>query len=318
MNAEVMVGWTVGALAPGFRSFLWIASGLIVLGVGLLLASRRGRPAYRRRAALIGRYLLLIILAMIVLFPIYITVVDSLLRSDQVVSRPPILFPLHPQWSSYSTAWTQGHLGRYLLNSFIVTTVIVAGELVTSIAAAYAFAFLHFPFKRTLFILFLATMMVPLEVTFLTNLSTVVSLGWYNTYLGLTVPFLATGFGAFLLRQSFLGLPRDLRDAAKLDSAGHWQFLRHVVLPIARPSVAALGIFSFFGAFGQYLWPLIVTKDDRLRTVQIGLKFLTNSQLNNFNVIFAGTVLAALPLFVLLILFEKQLVRGLTAGAVKG
>jgi sn-glycerol 3-phosphate transport system permease protein len=254
----------------------------------------------------------------IVLFPIYITIVDSLLKPDQVVAKPPILFPVHPQWSSYATAWTQGHLGRYLLNSFIVTTVIVVGSLVTSIAAAYAFAFLNFPFKRILFVVFLATMMVPVEVTFLTNLNTVVSLGWYNTYLGLTVPFLATGFGAFLLRQSFLGLPGDLRDASKLDGASHWQFLRSVALPVARPAVAALAIFSFFGAFGQYLWPLIVTKDDRLRTVQIGLKFLANSQINNFNVIFAGTVLAALPLFVLLILFEKQLVRGLTAGAVKG
>jgi sn-glycerol 3-phosphate transport system permease protein len=318
MNAEPAVATVLGALAPGFRLFVLIASGVVLAGAVLLVVSRRGTPARRRRASLVGRYLLLSVLALIVLFPIYITVVDSLLRPDQVVAKPPILFPLHPQWSSYATAWTQGHLGRYLLNSFIVTTVIVAGELVTSIAAAYAFAFLDFPFKKTLFVLFLATMMVPLEVTFLTNLNTVVSLGWYNTYLGLTVPFLATGFGAFLLRQAFLGLPGDLHDASKLDGASHWQFLRQVVLPVARPAVAALGIFSFFWAFGQYLWPLIVTKDDRLRTVQIGLKFLTNSQLNNFNVIFAGTVLAALPLFVLLILFEKQLVRGLTAGAVKG
>jgi len=318
MSADTGVVTMPAALAPGFRDFVLIASGVLLAGAVLLLVSRQGSPSRRRRAALVGRYLLLGVLAVIVLFPIYITVVDSLLRSDQVVAKPPILFPLHPQWSSYSTAWTQGHLGRYLLNSFIVTTVIVVGELATSIAAAYAFAFLHFPFKKTLFILFLATMMVPLEVTFLTNLNTVVSLGWYNSYAGLTVPFLATGFGAFLLRQAFLGLPGDLRDASKLDGAGHWQLLREVALPVARPAVAALGIFSFFWAFGQYLWPLIVTKDDRLRTVQIGLKSLANSQLNNFNVIFAGTVLAALPLFVLLILFEKQLVRGLTAGAVKG
>jgi len=313
MSAE-----TLAALAPGFRTFVIVAGIASLAGVALLLASRRGSPAARRRASLVGRYLLLTVLAVIVLFPIYITVVDSLLQPDQVVAKPPILFPRHPQWSSYATAWTQGHLGRYLLNSFIVTTVIVAGELVTSIAAAYAFAFLKFPFRNTLFVVFLATMMVPVEVTFLTNLSTVVSLGWYNSYLGLTVPFLATGFGAFLLRQSFLGLPKDLRDASRLDGAGHWRFLRAVVLPVARPAVAALAIFSFFAAFGQYLWPLIVTKDDRLRTVQIGLKSLANSQLNNFNVVFAGTVLAALPLFILLILFEKQLVRGLTAGAVKG
>jgi sn-glycerol 3-phosphate transport system permease protein len=317
MSADGVVT-ELAALAPGFRTFLVVAGIVVLAGVALLLASRRFSPAHRHRIAVVGRYLLLIVLAVIVLFPIYITVVDSLLRADQVVAKPPILFPTHPQWSSYATAWTQGHLGRYLFNSFVVTVVIVAGELVTSIAAAYAFAFLDFPFKKTLFVLFLATMMVPLEVTFLTNLNTVVSLGWYNTYFALTIPFLATGFGAFLIRQAFMGLPGDLRDAAALDGAGHWQFLREVALPVARPAVAALGIFSFFGAFGQYLWPLIVTKDDRLRTVQIGLKYLANSQINNFNVIFAGTVLAAIPLFVLLILFEKQLVRGLTAGAVKG
>ncbi len=308
----------VATLAPGFRTFVIVAGIASVAGIALMLVSRRGGPTARRRSAVVGRYLLLSVLAVIVLFPIYITVVDSLLRPDQVVAKPPILFPTHPHWSSYSTAWNQGHLGRYLLNSFIVTTAIVAGELATSIAAAYAFAFLVFPFRRTLFVVFLATMMVPLEVTFLTNLNTIVSLGWYNTYLALTVPFLATGFGTFLLRQSFLGLPGDLRDASRLDGASHWQFLRSIVLPVARPAVAAVAIFSFFAAFGQYLWPLIVTKDDRLRTVQIGLKYLANSQLNNFNVVFAGTVLAALPLFILLILFEKQLVRGLTAGAVKG
>ena len=279
--------------------------------------SARG-AATRRRVSLGGRYLLLILLAVIVVFPIYITVVNSLLRPDQIAARPPTLFPTHPDWSTYAKAWTDGHLGRYLLNSFVVTIVTVAGVLVTSIAAAYAFAFLEFPLKKTMFVVFLATMMVPLEVTFLTNLQTVVSLGWYNTYLALTVPFLATGFGAFLLRQAFMALPHDLRDAAALDGLGHWRFMTRVAVPLARPTLAALALFSFFGAWNQYLWPLIVTKDDRLRTVQIGLKYLARTQINEINVTFAGTVLATIPLFVLLVLFQKQLIRGLTAGAVKG
>jgi sn-glycerol 3-phosphate transport system permease protein len=308
----------VASLAPGFRTFLVVATTVMAVGVALLVLSRRGGPTARRRGARVGRYLLLTVLAVIVLFPLYITVVNSLLRPDQIASRPPILFPFHADWSSYAKAWTRGHLGRYLANSFLVTTVIVAGELATSIAAGYAFAFLRFPLKRTLFVVFLTTMMVPIEVTFLTNLQTVVHLGWYDSYLALTVPFLATGFGAFLMRQAFLGLPRDLRDAAALDGVGHWRFMTRVAVPLARPTIAALGLFSFFAAFNQYLWPLIVTKNDTHRTVQIGLKYLLNNQLNNINVTFAGTVLAALPLFVLLVLFQKQLIRGLTAGAVKG
>ncbi len=272
----------------------------------------------RRIVRTVLRYLALTALAAVVLFPIYITVVNSLLRPDDIVARPPVLVPTHPQFSSYGDAWRGGHLGLYLRNSFIVTTLIVAGQLTTSVLAAYAFAFLEFPLKRTLFVTFLATMMVPFEVTFFTNQQTIVSLGWYDTYVALVVPFLATGFGAFMLRQAFLTIPHDLRDAARLDGYGHIRFLARVALPLARPSVAALGVFSFFGAFNQYLWPLIVTRDDRLRTVQIGLRQLRALAIDQLNVTFAGTVLAALPLFVLLVLFQKHLVRGLTAGAVKG
>ena len=189
---------------------------------------------------------------------------------------------------------------------------------ITSIAAAYAFAFLEFPFRRTIFVIFLSTMMIPFEVTFFTNQATIVHLGWYDSYLALTVPFLATGFGAFLIRQAFLAIPAPLQDAAELDGAGHWRFATKVAVPLVRPSIAALALFSFFGAFNQYLWPLIVTKDERLRTVQIGLRYLSRTQVDQINVTFAGTVLAALPLFVLLLVFQKHLVRGLTAGAVKG
>ena len=146
--------------------------------------------------------------------------------------------------------------------------------MVTAILAGYAFAFLRFPFKRTLFVVFLATLMVPFEVTIVTNVTTISDLGWYDTYAGLAVPFLATGFGAFLMRQAFLTCPHDLRDAAALDGYGHWRFMWRVAVPLARPAVAALAVFAFLAAWNQYLWPLLVTKDDRLRTVQIGLKQL--------------------------------------------
>jgi sn-glycerol 3-phosphate transport system permease protein len=265
-----------------------------------------------------ARYALLTVLALIVLFPIYITVVNSLLKPDQIASRPPSLFPNDPQWDTYSRAWEEGHLGRYLLNSFVVTTIIVAAQLLTSIFAAYAFAFLEFPLKRTLFFVFLATLMIPFEVVFFTNFNTVNDLGLYNTYAGLALPFLATGFGAFLIRQAFLVTPKDLRDAAQLDGYGHWRFMWRVAVPLARPAIAALAVFSFLAAWGEYLWPLIITEDAEFRTVQVGLRQLSRTSIDQINVTFAGVVLASLPLFVLLIVFQKQLVRGLTAGAVKG
>jgi sn-glycerol 3-phosphate transport system permease protein len=274
------------------------------------------RVRYAARVAV--RYAGLTVLAMIVLFPLYITVVNSLLRPDQIAARPPSLFPTQFQWHTFADAWNQGHLGRYLLNSFVVTGLIVIGEVATGVLAAYAFAFLEFPLKRTIFVLFLATMMIPLEVVFFTNFRTVHSLGMYNNYAGLTVPFLATGFGAFLIRQAFLTTPQDLRDAAALDGCGHFRFLWRVAVPLARPAIAALAVFSFLTAWGQYLWPLIVTKDDRYRTVQVGLRQLRGTSIDQINVTFAGVVLASIPLLVLLLVFQKQLVRGLTAGAVKG
>src|SRR5947209_14709588 len=279
-------------------------------------ASRPGKRG--RRLRIFGRYVALSVLALIVLFPIYISIVNSLLLPSQIASRSPTFFPTSPQWHTYSDAWSSGHLGAYLRNSFIQTGLIVAGQLVTSILAGYAFAFLRFPFKRTLFVVFLATLMVPFEITIITNLQTINTLGWYDTFAALAVPFLATGFGAFLLRQTFLQLPKDLQDAAKLDGYGHLRFLPRVAVPLARPTIAALAVFSFLSAWNQYLWPLLVTKDDRLRTVQIGLKQLRATNLDQVNVTFAGTVIAFIPLVILLLLFQKQLVRGLTAGAVKG
>jgi len=125
-------------------------------------------------------------------------------------------------------------------------------------------------------------------------------------------------FGTFLIRQAFLGVPRDLRDAAVVDGYGHWGFLTRVAVPLARPQISALAVFSFLAAWNQYLWPLVVTNDQDFRTVQIGLKSLANANLDQINLVMAGTVIAAVPIFVLLLVFQRQLVRGLTAGAVKG
>jgi sn-glycerol 3-phosphate transport system permease protein len=281
------------------------------------------RALRRRRLRLVGRYLLLTALALVVLFPVYVAVVGSLLRPEQLVQRPPALLPTDPQWGTYAEAWSGGHFSRYLVNSAVVTGIIVAGQVLTSILAGYAFAMLSFPGKRVIFVVFLATMMVPFEVTIVTNLTTIsqgiglVELDWYDSYAGLTVPFLATGFGAFLLRQAFAQVPCELRDAAAIDGCGHLGFLWRVAIPLARPTIAALGVFSFLSAWNQYLWPLLVTEDDRLRTVQIGLKQLRSTQIDQANVTLAGTVLAILPLIALLILFQKHLIRGLTTGAVR-
>jgi sn-glycerol 3-phosphate transport system permease protein len=275
--------------------------------------------AHRRRVVRrVIRYAVLIIAAGIVLFPIYVTVVDALLTPQQITHRPPFLYPPNPQWSSFSTAFNEGNLGIYLRNSAIVTLSVVAFELVTSVLAAYAFVFLRFPGRKILFYVSLATLMVPAEATLIPNYQTIDKFGLLNTFPALILPFIANGIGIFLFRQAFLSFPSEIRDASQLDGCGNLKFLFRIVVPINRPVIGAFGLFAFLTSWNQYLWPLVVTQTNNVRTVQIGLRQLSGLNFSQFDVLFAGTILAALPIAVLLVLFQRQLVAGLTAGAVKG
>jgi sn-glycerol 3-phosphate transport system permease protein len=260
---------------------------------------------------------LLIVAAAIVLFPVYAAFVVAIQPIGEFRDLG-VLIPSHLSFTTFREAWTDGNLGIYMRNSFVVTIAIVVGQVFTSILAAYAFAFLQFKGKRFLFFVVLATMMVPTEVTIIGNLDTINEFNWIDTFAALIVPFLGWGFGVFLLRQAFLGIPPELRDAAAIDGYTHFGFLTRVAVPLVRPSIAALSLFSFLVAWNQYFWPLLVTNDDSKRTVQIGLKQLVSTDAASFNRVMAGTLIAAVPIVVLLVVFERQLVRGLTAGAVKG
>jgi sn-glycerol 3-phosphate transport system permease protein len=269
------------------------------------------------RRSKVASYTLLTLLAIIVGFPLYLIFADSVMNIREIMSQPPKLFTLHPIWSTYKAAFTDGNLGQYLMVSAVQTTLIVVGQLITSVLAAFAFAYIEFPFKRSIFVAMLATSMIPFEVTVTANLQTTSSLGWLETMQGLVVPFLATGFGIFLMRQAFLQIPKEMHEAAVLDGHTSLQFLRRVALPLARPTLAALAVFSFLGAWNQYLWPLLETgTNTSLRTIQIGLKGLGGT-VASVNETLAGAAIAVLPLLILLVFFQKHLVRSLTAGAVK-
>ena len=269
-------------------------------------------------------YALLLLCAVVLMFPLYVLVIDGLHPIEEFLNDPPpSLWPSHPQWGNYFSQNGAGGggdatLSRYLINSVIVSVVITIGQLMTSALAAYAFAFLRFPGRNALFMLFLATMMVPLEVAIIPNFQTIQWLGWTDTYQGLVAPFLATGFGTFLLRQHFLTIPAELRDAAEMDGYGHFRFLISIVLPLARGALATLAIFAFLQAWNQYLWPLLVTNDPSMRTVQIGIASDATQKLNQINVAFASTFLAFVPMLVLVVGFQRFLVRGLFGGSVKG
>lgn len=265
-----------------------------------------------------ARYLVLTVVAILLLFPIYVMVLFSLKPGTAIFDYPRALLPVDLTLQTLKDAWNQGNLDRYLLNSAIVSIAITVGTLITSLLAAYAFSFMRFPLRGLLFYVVLATLLVPAEVTILANTDTIKSLGWTDSYQGLVVPFLAAAFGVFLLRQVFLTVPKDLREAAALDGLGHFGFLREVAAPLARPTLGALALFSFLGAYNQYLWPQRITNDPDYRTVQIGLRSLSSANPDRLTLITAGTLIASAPIVIVLIGFQRQLIRGLTAGAVKG
>ncbi len=282
------------------------------------MAADTGATEMLHGARKVGRYALLIFLAFLVLFPIYATLMQALKSGPDAIDHPKSLLPINFTLDTLRAAWRIGDLGRLMLNSVLVAVVVTVGVIFTSLLAAYAFAFLTFPGKGPTFILFLATLLVPAELTVVVNQRTIDSLGWINSYQGLIVPLLATTFGTFLVRQVFLTVPKELREAAALDGVGHLRFLWEIAMPLCRPTLGALALFTFYGTWNQYLWPQAITTDDAHRTIQIGLERLKTGDIDKLNLLTAGLVIATLPIFVVLVAFQRQLVRGLTAGAVKG
>lgn len=274
-----------------------------------------GQRLSRGRA--LGWYVLLTLLSLLVLAPVYFLVVRAISDPSKAFTSS-LLTPQGIRFDGFSEAWRRGNLGGALVRSLVVTFGITALQVTTSVLAAYAFAFLRFPLKRLAFAVFMATLLLPLEVTLLPNLHTMRDLGWFDSYQGLIIPFAASAFGTFLVRQGFLGIPSEIRDAARLEGWSHLQFLWRFAVPLTRPVIASFTVISFMGAFNQYLWPRAITTDsDSWGTVQIALRGLT-SRIEQSNVPVAGAVIAAIPIVIVLILFQRHIVRGLTAGAVKG
>jgi sn-glycerol 3-phosphate transport system permease protein len=218
----------------------------------------------------------------------------------------------------WNEGWDAGDLGPAMTRSLVITVLITVAQVLTSILAAYAFAFLRFPFKTLVFAVFMATLLLPLEVTLLANVQLIRELGWINSNAGLALPFAASAFGTFLIRQGFRGVPPEIQDATRLDGYGHMGFLWRFAVPLTRPVIASFTVIAALSAWNQYLWPQAVIDDSRYRTAQITLKSVTGAEINNANVGVAAALIVAVPVILLLIGFQRQIIRGLTAGAVKG
>lgn len=264
-----------------------------------------------------GMYALLALVSLAVLFPL----VFSLSIAFQGDTVAPTVFPNlgRLDLGVFGDVFRKEHnLPRWIFNSFVVAALVTAGQVVVAALAAYPLALLRFPGRAFFFMFFLGSLMIPWESTIIPNYLTIASLHWKDSYQGLIVPFLASGFGIFLLRQSYKTLPRELYEAAALEGCGRTRYLFTFLLPLSRPALATLAIYSFLTTWNQYYWPLLVIDNPVWRTGQVGITAFRSTEIASFNLQMAANLVVMAPTIVLLIVGQKQFVRGLTAGALKG
>ncbi|MGI8550301.1 MAG: carbohydrate ABC transporter permease [Dehalococcoidia bacterium] len=236
----------------------------------------------------------------------------------ETVTYPPHWLPASPQFVNYPSAWTEAKFPRYLVNTISIASCTTAAMLVTSSLAAYAFAQLKFFGKNIVFVGLLATLMIPFEVTMIPDFLVVKQLGWYNTYWAQIIPWSASVFSIFLLRQFFTGLPKDLWEAAQLDGAGHMRYLLQVVVPLSTPAITTAGLFTFLGSWNSFVWPLIVTKEDSMRPIQVGLSYFVQEQGVAWHLLMAGATITVLPVIVVFVFVQRQFIEGIARSGLKG
>jgi ABC-type glycerol-3-phosphate transport system permease component len=264
-------------------------------------------------------YFLLVVVAVILLLP--------LLFALSIALQGPTIDPQFIPRDFSNLDW--GIFGRvfqdepviinWIINSFVVASGVTLGVIITSSLYAYALAYFDFPGKSIMLFIALGSLMVPFEATLIPNYLFVASLRWTNSYQGLIIPFIASGFGIFLMRQYFLTLPRELYDAALVDGCSRFRYLWSILVPLSRPAIATLAVYTFLSTWNQFYWPLLVTNANEWRTTQVGITIFRNFEGGAiFNVQMAATLIVMLPTLVLLVLGQRQLVAGLTSGALKG
>lgn len=271
-----------------------------------------------RRSVKLLFFLINLLIAAVLVSPLLYALSASLMSEAELINYPPALLPSSFLWQNYLTALHMAPLFRFMLNSVIVAVSCTAGQLFTGALAGYAFAILRFKGQKVLFFLTLATMMIPGQAIIIANYLTVVHMGLIDTFGSLILPYLASAFCIFNMRQAFLSLPRELSESAKIDGCNSFQFFTRIGLPLTKPFLGSLGIYTFLGVWNQYLWPLLVTNSTQMRTVQIGIGMMKNAEGNAYGPIMAGTIMILVPSILVFILGQKSLISGLTAGAVKG
>ena len=252
-------------------------------------------------------------------FPLLWMIASSLKTQETVFSNFSLI-PSHPQWKNYVDAWTKGGFGIYFLNSFLYTTLAVSGIVFIASLAAYAFARLRFPGRQFLFMLFLATMMIPIPGSFIALYVLLNKLGLINTRIGYILPQINGGLALaiFLLKTFFEKLPKDLEDSARIDGCGKWGIYWYLALPLAKPAIAVVIIFNVLAVWNEYLLAMLVLTDKELMPLQRGLMVFQGAHIVQYPLLMAGMTISVIPIVVVYLFMQRYIIEGITAGAIKG
>lgn len=267
-----------------------------------------------------AKYVLLVGVAFILVFPFLWMINASFMTSGEISARPPVWLPKSPQFNNYPELLDNLPLGRFYLNSLLVTGATVCGVLLTSSLAGYAFAKYQFPGRTMLFYIILSTLMIPFFVTLIPVFYIVRQLHWIDNYAGLIMPGITSAYGIFMMRQFIYSIPDELIDAARIDGAAELLIYWRIVLPLTKPALATLGTFVFIGSWNNFLWPLLVVNNRDLYTVPLGLNSLRTfaAEARSLHLLVSGTVLSIIPTLILFIFLQRYFIRGIALTGLKG
>jgi multiple sugar transport system permease protein len=263
-------------------------------------------------------HLLLILGGLVMIVPFAWMVSTSLKSGAYVLSMPPQWIPSPATLDSYRRIFDLYPIGRMLFNSILVAGLTTLGQLITCSMAAYAFARMKFHGHNLVFLLYLATLMVPFQVTITPLFILMRIFDWINTYQGLILPGVFSAFGTFLLRQAFMTIPTEYEEAAYMDGASPLTIFLKIILPLSKPALATLSVFAFMGSWNAFLWPLFIVREETLMTLPVGLATLQGRWLTEWNLVMAGTVITVLPMLLLYLVAQKYLVQGYVMSGLKG
>jgi len=263
-------------------------------------------------------YLAIAALFILVVFPFYWMIVTSLQPQDAVMNVPPQLWPRHVTFQNYIDAWNSAPWLRYFGNTLFVAVAATLISLVTSSLAAFAFACIDFRGKEVLFNLVLSVMMIPAATTLIPNFLIIRTLGWYDKFYALIIPFAASVFGIFLLRQYFMSMPKELWEAAQIDGASRLRYFRSIALPLAKPAIVTIAINSFLGSWTSFLWPTVMTQSQNKQLIEVALNAFLGEKGQQWSQLAAASVFTTIPIVVLFFFVQRQFIEGIGGGGIKG